>query len=180
MSYWQHVMWTDGANQRGFWEDLGEYDSRAAAGLWASVHRLSYHGRWCQSVGQLSQRDSGHSQNDRCIVFRETTNPIPRPRWMWKNWLVCRECLHIVHTYVVFHLLIVLFSVFWPVFLGKVRVLMADSWQNGCSVPFLRSLVKGKGFPYSLPSVGPRADPGVQAVSPQVQSSTQRTAFTFR
>jgi len=30
--------------------------------------------------------------------------------------------------------------------------------------------VKGKGkvFPYSLPSVGPGADPGVQAVSPQV------------
>ena len=32
-------------------------------------------------------------------------------------------------------------------------------------------LVKGKKgnvFPYSLPSVGPGADPGVQAVSPQV------------
>ena len=28
--------------------------------------------------------------------------------------------------------------------------------------------VKGKDFPYSLPSVGPGADPGVQAVSPQV------------
>jgi len=27
---------------------------------------------------------------------------------------------------------------------------------------------KGKVFPYSLLSVGPRADPGVQAVSPQV------------
>jgi len=25
-----------------------------------------------------------------------------------------------------------------------------------------------KGFPYSIPSVGPGADPGVQAVSPQV------------
>jgi len=37
----------------------------------------------------------------------------------------------------------------------------------------LRPHVKGKGkkgkvFPYSLPSVGPGADPGVQAVSPQV------------
>ena len=30
---------------------------------------------------------------------------------------------------------------------------------------------KGKGFPYSLPSVGPRADPGIQAVSPQVTIS---------
>jgi len=30
---------------------------------------------------------------------------------------------------------------------------------------------KGKGFPYSLPSVGPRADPGVQAVSLQVTIS---------
>jgi len=28
--------------------------------------------------------------------------------------------------------------------------------------------VKGKVFPYSLPSVGPGADPGVQEVSPQV------------
>jgi len=28
--------------------------------------------------------------------------------------------------------------------------------------------VKGKVFPYSLPSVGPGADPGVQAVNPQV------------
>jgi len=27
---------------------------------------------------------------------------------------------------------------------------------------------KGKVFPYSLPSVGPGADPGVQAVSPRV------------
>ena len=31
-----------------------------------------------------------------------------------------------------------------------------------------RKLKKGKVFPYSLPSVGPGADPGVQAVSPQV------------
>jgi len=29
----------------------------------------------------------------------------------------------------------------------------------------------GKGFPYSLPSVGPGADPGEQAVSPQVTIS---------
>jgi len=28
--------------------------------------------------------------------------------------------------------------------------------------------LKGKVFPYSLPSVGSGADPGVQAVSPQV------------
>ena len=35
---------------------------------------------------------------------------------------------------------------------------------------------KGKGFPYSTPSVGPGADPGVQAVSLQVtvKSSTRR------
>ena len=31
-----------------------------------------------------------------------------------------------------------------------------------------RKLKKGKVFPYSLPSVEPGADPGVQAVSPQV------------
>jgi len=30
---------------------------------------------------------------------------------------------------------------------------------------------KGKGFPYSLPSVGPGADAGVQAVSPQAAIS---------
>ena len=30
---------------------------------------------------------------------------------------------------------------------------------------------KGKGFPYSTPSVGPGADPGVQGVSPQVTVS---------
>jgi len=30
---------------------------------------------------------------------------------------------------------------------------------------------KGKGFPYSIPSAGPGADPGVQAVSPQVTVS---------
>ena len=34
--------------------------------------------------------------------------------------------------------------------------------------------VKGKVFPYSLPSVGPGADPGVQAVSPQVTWSESR------
>ena len=33
------------------------------------------------------------------------------------------------------------------------------------------SEVKGKGFPYSIPSVGPGADPGVQAVSLQVTVS---------
>ena len=30
---------------------------------------------------------------------------------------------------------------------------------------------KGKGFPYSTPSIGPGADPGVQAVSLQVTES---------
>jgi len=32
----------------------------------------------------------------------------------------------------------------------------------------ISGLVKVKVFPYSLPSVGPGADPGVQAVRPQV------------
>ena len=37
-------------------------------------------------------------------------------------------------------------------------------------LPTAPQLIDGKGkvFPYSLPSVGPGADPGVQAVSPQV------------
>ena len=48
---------------------------------------------------------------------------------------------------------------------------------------------KGKGFPYSIPSVWPEADPGVQAVSPQVTVShppggmlpllSARSAVTF-
>ena len=42
------------------------------------------------------------------------------------------------------------------------RHLAHQSW------PPIPKLVKGKVFPYSLPSVGPGADPGVQAVSPQV------------
>ena len=37
-----------------------------------------------------------------------------------------------------------------------------------CSHIFVTVKGKGKVFPYSLPSVGPGADPGVQAVSPQV------------
>ena len=44
--------------------------------------------------------------------------------------------------------------------------------QAESSVSFFPELFrcskKGKVFPYSLPSVGPGADPGVQAVSPQV------------
>jgi len=37
-----------------------------------------------------------------------------------------------------------------------------------CEILVLYRKGKGKGFPYSIPSVGPRADPDVQAVSPQV------------
>jgi len=46
------------------------------------------------------------------------------------------------------------------------EILILSSYSTGRAV-----VVKGKGFPYSLPSVGPRADPGVQAVSPQVTIS---------
>jgi len=38
-----------------------------------------------------------------------------------------------------------------------------------CLLPRVKG--KGKGFPYSIPSIGPRADPSVQAVSPQVTVS---------
>jgi len=37
--------------------------------------------------------------------------------------------------------------------------------------PLYTKLKQGKGFSYSLPSVGPRANPGVQAVNPQVTIS---------
>ena len=40
--------------------------------------------------------------------------------------------------------------------------------QPATSASLAAVLKKGKVFPYSLPSVGPGADPGVQAVSPQV------------
>ena len=40
-------------------------------------------------------------------------------------------------------------------------------WGRGHR-PQIMAKSKGKVFPYSLPSVGPGADPGVQAVSPQV------------
>jgi len=53
-----------------------------------------------------------------------------------------------------------------PVIGGPVPPL-APLWIQ-CIAPTLGSKGKGKVFPYSLPSVGPGADPGVQAVSPQV------------
>ena len=40
--------------------------------------------------------------------------------------------------------------------------------ESGESMEPMEEGKKGKVFPYSLPSVGPGADPGVQAVSPQV------------
>jgi len=42
---------------------------------------------------------------------------------------------------------------------------------NGYNIHTTIVIKKGKVFPYSLPSVGPGADPGVQAVSPQVTCS---------
>jgi len=47
-------------------------------------------------------------------------------------------------------------------------LLVLSSPQNSGPCNSLYCLGKGKVFPYSLPSVGPGADPGVQAVSPQV------------
>ena len=46
---------------------------------------------------------------------------------------------------------------------------LAPSQKHSSSQNLLK--VKGKGFPYSLPSVGPGADPSVQAVSPQMTIS---------
>ena len=42
-----------------------------------------------------------------------------------------------------------------------------DVGVDACGILF-RLVKKGKVFPYSFPSVGPGADPGVKAVSPQV------------
>jgi len=44
------------------------------------------------------------------------------------------------------------------------EVVLEKRLLNGCSVV----VKKGKVFPYSLPSIGPAADPGVQTVSPQM------------
>jgi len=54
----------------------------------------------------------------------------------------------------------------WPWILIQVHAL--SSWKP---VRSILSKGKGKGFPYSILSVGPGADPGVQAVSPQVTVS---------
>jgi len=45
--------------------------------------------------------------------------------------------------------------------------LPSNRWHLSCD-GCLVAKCKGKVFPYSLPNVGPGADPGVQAVSPQV------------
>ena len=50
--------------------------------------------------------------------------------------------------------------------------LVLNTTERHNDVNFLHILgKKGKGFPYSTPSVGPGADPGVQAVSLQVTVS---------
>jgi len=54
------------------------------------------------------------------------------------------------------------------------QVNSCDPLLTQCHIPVITlsvlvlNYIKGKVFPYSLPSVGPGADPGVQAVSPQV------------
>ena len=56
----------------------------------------------------------------------------------------------------------------------SIVVFVSATRHVGCSgimlygLPVYVCMCKGKVFPYSLPSVGPGADPGVQAVSPQV------------
>ena len=53
---------------------------------------------------------------------------------------------------------------------GSLRKQVEDKGISSISSSSINSK-KGKGFPYSLPSVGPGADPGVQTVSPQVTIS---------
>jgi len=50
--------------------------------------------------------------------------------------------------------------------LPNAGLIICNSTNMACELPSTRP--EGKVFPYSLPSVGPGADPGVQAVSPQV------------
>jgi len=51
---------------------------------------------------------------------------------------------------------------------ARLALVQTDGQTDGRISVSLNTPVKGKVFPYSLPSVGPGADPGVQAVSPQV------------
>ena len=59
---------------------------------------------------------------------------------------------------------------YWRIFLVRADALTFLFFlpREEVEFPPLPLEVKGKVFPYSLPSVGPGADPGVQAVSPQV------------
>ena len=57
---------------------------------------------------------------------------------------------------------------------GERRLSWPEEHEAICHSNLLKvasSKGKGKGFPYSIPSVGPGADPGVQAVSLQVTVS---------
>ena len=56
----------------------------------------------------------------------------------------------------------------WPRFTWK------SGHQNRGDMYVVWLKDKSKGFPYSLPSVGPGADPGVQTVNPQVTISHQQ------
>jgi len=79
-------------------------------------------------------------------------------------WYVCAShCAQLLHT--ILHRTDL--TVFPLTFQTITTARMMSIWGKG--VPVV--LVKGKGFPYSTPSVGPAADPGVQAVSPQVTVS---------
>jgi len=59
-------------------------------------------------------------------------------------------------------------SYFTVPFYAGVAYAMALGLRLPVCLSQVRVVLKGKVFPYSLPSVGPGADPGVQAVSPQV------------
>ena len=52
--------------------------------------------------------------------------------------------------------------------IGTDAVISSPRYAVSRTGSWLASVGKGKVFPYSLPSVWPGADPGVQAVSPQV------------
>jgi len=57
---------------------------------------------------------------------------------------------------------------------GSVKMIELDHQFSALSVTTCNNTGKGKVFPYSLPSIGPGANPGVQAVSPQVTKPSTR------
>jgi len=125
----------------------------------------------------------GYLSGERCRLFAHgpadvaASQPQHLFKW-WSNWM----SLYITMCHVNIQMCLRHHSLFTPIRCSKLlisnkcqclstnKVHLYIGWAHVLS----ECKVKGKVFPYSLPSVGPGADPGVQAVSPQVTWSESR------